>query len=460
MKISKLKIHPKFEPLYYPKRYKVYHGGRNGMKTFSFCEALTIKSSQQKLKIICGRQFWGTINDSVKPAIEKQIYRFGLDKDFLIYDKIITNKYTGSTFEFKGLDRNIMSIKGWEDIDIFWGEEANTISEKAWDLLTKTIRKPGSEIWLSFNRHSRTDTVDKRFLSKNADVSNAVVVQTSYRDNVHLSAEQEAERLYDKEHKPERYRHIWLGEPDDSGGKHSVLPYEKLSRCIDAHLRLKYKPSGMKYSGLDVADDGKDTNAWSLRHGSLLMKVDEWKVKFLHMTASKADFRNKKNNVVKMHYDASGLGAGIKSDLSKIKIDPETGLGLGISARRFIPFHFGGKVKGPNKPFIRHSQLKIKNKDFFSRANAQAWWNLRLRLENTLKALNGDKVNLDRCLFINGNITNIDKIISELSQCVYEDTTGKIKIDKAPDGQESPNLADSVVLSFANDIKHGLKSTM
>ncbi len=426
------------------------------MKTWSFSEALVIQSSQRKLKIICGRQFWGTISDSVKPAIEKQIYRLGLENEFRIQEKAITNVLTGSTFEFKGLDRNIMSIKGWEDVDIFWGEEANTISEKALELLTKTIRKPGSEIWFSFNRHSRTDPVDQRFLSKSADVSKAVVVKTGWQWNKHMSQEQHDERLYDLKYKPEKYRHIWDGEPDDNNGKYSVLPYEKLLKCVDAHIKLKYKPSGMCFSGLDVADDGKDTNAWSLRQGSFLSDIMEWKVKFLHMTASKADHHNRKNNVINMHYDAGGLGAGIKSDLSKIKTNPSDGSGPAV--RKFVPFHFGGTVKGSNKYFIKHSQLKIKNKDFFAKANAQAWWNLRLRLENTLKALNGDKVDLDRCLFINGNIPDIDKLLAELSQCVYEDTSGKIKVDKAPDEAESPNMADSVVLAFANDIKKGLKS--
>jgi len=102
--------------------------------------------------------------------------------------------------------------------------------------------------------------------------------------------------------------------------------------------------------------------------------------------------------------------------------------------------------------------LKIKNKDFFYKVNAQAWWNLRLRLENTLRALDGENVNLDRCLFLNGKIENIDKLLAELSQCVYEDTSGKIKVDKAPDDSDSPNMADSVVLAFANDIKKGLKA--
>ena len=426
------------------------------MKTFSFSEALVIKSSQKFLRIICGRQFMESIEISVKPAIEKQIYRLGLENEFLITDTRITNKINGSVFRFKGLARNIMSIKGWEDVDIFWGEEANTISKDAWDLLTKTIRKPGSEIWLSFNRHSRNDPVDKRFLSKDADKENCTIVKVGWQDNQHLSPEQERERQHDLKYEPDLYPHIWDGEPKDDIGKLKVLPYSKLIKCVDAHIKLKYKPTGMGYSGLDVADEGNDTNSYAFRQSALLSFVREWKVRYLHMTASKADLLNKQFNVSNMHYDSGGLGAGIKSDLSRIKQDPNTGGGPG--GKKFIPFLFGGKVKGPEKYYIKHKTLKVKNKDFFHRVNAQAWWNLKLRVENTLKALDGEKIDLNTCFFIDSQIDNVDKVLAELSQCVYDDSTGKIKVDKAPDGMDSPNTADSIVLAYANDIKKGLKA--
>ena len=257
---------------------------------------------------------------------------------------------------------------------------------------------------------------------------------------------------------PERYPHLWEGEPDDGAGANKVLPYEKLLQCVDAHKMVKvgYKPSGMGYSGLDVADEGNDTNSWAYRQEALLSIVREWQVKHLHLTAQKADFLNGTNNVISMYYDAGGLGAGIKSDLSRIKSNPNTGKGPGV--KKFIPFLFNGKVKGPNKYFIKHKQLKIKNKDYFHRVNAQAWWNLRLRVENTIKLLDGEKIDPAKCFFIDGNIENLDEILAELSQCVYDDSSGKIKVDKAPDGAPSPNLADSIVMAFANDIKKGLKA--
>lgn len=425
------------------------------MKTYEFSQALVLLGAKKKLNITCGRQFQNSIEDSVKSKIEAQIVKLGLSSEYIVQEKKIVNKITGTRFKFKGLERNIESSKGWDEEDILWIEEGEVLKQKTIEILFPSIRKAGSEIWISMNTGKRTDPIYKRFLSKGADLTDTIRVKTYWWQNRNHPRELEIERLSCLATMPERYAHIWEGEPDDSAGKNVVLPYAKLLKCVDAHKKLNYKPSGMGHSGLDVADAGNDTNAWSYRKGSLLSIIREWKVKYLHMTAAKADFLNKENNVVSMHYDAGGLGAGIKSDLSRIPKNPHDGSGPQV--KKFIPFHFGGKVKGPKKYYIKHKELKIRNQDFFSRVNAQAWWNIKLRMENTIKALDGEKVNLDYCLFIDSSIYDIEKILAELSQCVYDDSTGKIVVDKAPDGAESPNLADSIVLSFATDIKKGLK---
>lgn len=455
--IIDIDIHEKFECLYQSKRYKAFWGGRGGMKTWEICQYLVLRSSNETLNIVIGRQFWTSTDDSVKKSIESHITRLGLQDEFRILEKKIIHRITGSIIKFKGLERNIINAKGWDEVDILWIEEAQTMLAKPLEILLPSIRKSGSEIIFSFNRGSRHDPVDKMFLSKNADLSEAFVVKVGWEDNPNHPRELEIERQRCLREQPERYPHIWGGEPDDNAGKYIVLPYSKLLKCVGAHKKLKYTPSGFKFSGQDVADDGNDTNAWALRQGSLLSMCREWKVKFIHMTAAKADFLNRKHGVMKMFYDASGLGAGLKSDLSRIPKNPNDG--SGPEAKKFIPFLFGGKVKGPEKYFIKHKTLKIKNKDFFFRANAQAWWNLRLRMENTLKALDGEKVDLDRCLFFDEDLENIEIILAELSQCVYDDSSGKIKVDKAPDNAKSPNLADSIIMAFANDIKKGLKAS-
>lgn len=456
-----LDIHEKFKPLYSLKKfYKVFWGSRGGMKTFEFSRALVLKASKKKLNIVCGRQFQESISESVKESIEEQIYLLGLEDEYRILEKRIIHKITKSVFKFKGLERNIKSKKGWNNVHILWIEEGEVLKATTIEILFPSIRKKGAEIWISMNRGKRSDPIDKMFLAKNLPKEikdNSVIVKVGWRDNKHFPAELELQRQICLKVTPERYAHIWEGEPDDDPGANKVLQYEKLLQCVDAHKKVGYKPSGMCRSGLDVADEGNDTNAWAFRQEALLSIVREWKVKYLHMTAGKADFLNKTNNVATMHFDAGGLGAGMKSDLSRIKINPNTGAGPGV--KKFIPFLFNGKVKGPSKFFIKHKELKIRNKDYFYRANSQAWWNIRLRVENTIKLLDGEKIDPGKCFFIDSRIDNLDDVLAELSQCVYDDSTGKIKIDKAPGDAPSPNLADAIVMAFAYDIKKGLKSS-
>lgn len=426
------------------------------MKTFEFSQALIARGAKEKLNIICGRQFQNSIEDSVKSKLEAQIEKQGLQDEYHSTETKIVHKITGTSFKFKGLERNIESSKGWDEVDILWIEEGEKLKQKTIEILFPSIRKKNSRIIISMNTGKRSDPIYKRFFTHRSDLTDTMMIQTWWWENIHHPKELEIERLACLATMPDRYPHLWEGEPDDSSGGSKILTYANLLKCVDAHIKLKYKPSGMGQSGLDVADEGNDTNAWAFRQGPLLSIVREWKVKYLHMTAKKADFMNNTHNVSQMHYDAGGLGAGIKSDLSRIKSNPHTGTGPGI--KRFVPFLFGGAVKGPKKYFIKHKTLKVRNKDYFFRANSQLWWNIKLRVENTLKALDGEKIDLSKCFFIDSKIDNLDKILSELCQCVYDDSSGKIKVDKAPDGALSPNLADGIILAYANDIKKGLKS--
>jgi phage terminase large subunit len=436
-------------------RYLGIHGGRGSSKTWSVADALIILGSEEKLNIVCGREFQSSIDESVKTTLENSIHRQGLSDKYVILDTKIFG-VNGTRFRFKGFARNPQSIKGLEDIDICWVEEAHTLSKKSLEILLPTIRKPGSRIIFTWNRNKTSDAVDKLFLGPDGPPEDSIVVKVNYYDNPFFTDELEAERLRCLKYQPERYPHIWEGEPDHGDNKYKVLPYAMLRDCVDAHIKLGIEVNGMRHSGLDPADaeDG-DTNAYALRKSSLLESVDEWKVKYLHQTAARADFKNRSNGVIKMYYDAGGLGAGIKSDLSRLPKNPEDG--SGPDPGRFIPVLFGGKVKGPDKVYTKNGKQKILNKDFFFRHNSQLWWNVRLRAENTIKALDKENVDIDKCFFISSKIYSLEKLLIELSQCVYDDSSGKLKVDKKPDGAESPNLADAVVLAFAADTKKGLK---
>ena len=444
----------KLEPIRHPYRLKGLFGGRGGAKSRTVAGQLILDATDHYEFVLCTREVQNSIKESVKRTLEDQIHRMQLTDLYKITEYEILNLFNKSRFIFMGLARNISSIKSIEGITKCWVEEAQTISEDSLEILIPTIREAGSEIWFTWNPRWKTDAVDDLFRGENGPPPNSLVIEIGYKDNPWFPAELEEKRLWDQKHNP-NYLNIWEGAYRRAGDAYSVLPYEKLLLCVDAHKKLKIEPEGLTYSGLDIADEGNDTNSYAMRKGSLLFSVEEWKVKYLHMTAAKADLRNRHNGVVRMHYDAGGMGAGIKSDLSRIPKNPEDG--QGPDGSKFIPFHFGGKVKGADRVYIKAGKTKVLNKDFFARLNAQAWWNIRLRVENTIKALDGEIVNLDRCLFISSEIKNLDKLLMEMAQCVYDDSSGKIKIDKQPDNAPSPNMADSVIMAFASDLRKGLR---
>lgn len=444
----------KLEQLKDAYRFKALFGGRGGAKSRSIAGQLILDATDHYEFVLCTREVQNSIKESVKRTLEDHIIRLGLEPIYKITEYEILNRINKSRFIFMGLSRNIASVKSLEGITKCWVEEAQTISDDSLEILIPTIREPGSEIWFSWNPRWSSDPVDKLFRGEHGAPPNTLLVKIGHQDNPWFPAELEEKRQWDKINNP-NYLNIWEGAYRLAGDAFSVLPYDKLLQCVDAHKKLNIEITGLTYSGLDIADEGNDTNAYALRKGSLLKSVDEWKVKFLHMTASKADIRNRENGVVRMHYDAGGMGAGIKSDLSRIPKNPEDG--QGPEGKLFVPFNFGGTVMGGDKVYIKAGKTKILNKDFFAKLNAQAWWNIRLRVENTLKALAGEIVNIDRCFFISSKIKNIDKLLKELAQCIYDDSSGKIKIDKAPDNAPSPNLADSAIMSFANDLKKGLR---
>ena len=197
-------------------RYKVCFGGRGGYKSWSIARALIIKSIGAKLRILCTREIQNSIKDSVHRLISDQIYIMGLQDSFTITDKEITN-ILGSQFIFKGLRANTAEIKSLEGIDINWTEEAESVLDDSWDILVPTIRKPGSEIWVSFNTGHEEDDTYRRFVTNKPD--NCKTVQTFYHENPWLPDVLRKEAEDCKARDPMRYKQIWLGDPIGSGGK-------------------------------------------------------------------------------------------------------------------------------------------------------------------------------------------------------------------------------------------------
>jgi len=163
------------------------------------------------MRVLCARELQVSIADSVHRLLSDQISALELDKCFKITQTGISCR-NGSEFIFKGLRHNANEIKSLEGIDICWVEEAQKVSKESWDLLIPTIRKQGSEIWLSFNPDSPDDETWRRFVLSPPD--DAIIRKVNYSDNPFFPDTLEQERAYaERVLNYDDYAHIWLGEP-------------------------------------------------------------------------------------------------------------------------------------------------------------------------------------------------------------------------------------------------------
>jgi phage terminase large subunit len=207
----RIDIAPVFEPLLKPARYKGAFGGRGSGKSQAFADLLIIEAlSKPGFRALCCREVQKSLKESAKRLIESKIEGYGLGQLFDVQvDGIKTPG--GGLIAFAGLqDHTSESIKSYEGFDVAWVEEAQTVSHRSLNLLRPTIRKPGSEIWLSWNPRFDTDAVDQMLRGKEVPTG-AVVVRANWNDNPWFPAELEQERLDCLRQQPEQYDHIWEG---------------------------------------------------------------------------------------------------------------------------------------------------------------------------------------------------------------------------------------------------------
>lgn len=200
---------PAFDFLLGPGRYKVPHGGRGSAKSWSVARILLGMGAIQPLRILCAREYQASIADSVHQLLSDQIDDLNLSDEYTVTQREIVSR-CGTLFIFRGLHVNPRSVKSIEGIDICWVEEADTVSKESWAILIPTIRKAGSEIWVTFNPRLEEDETYQRFV-KNPP-PDAVVRRVSWRDNPYFPAELASERDYLQRVDPEAYAHVWEGE--------------------------------------------------------------------------------------------------------------------------------------------------------------------------------------------------------------------------------------------------------
>ena len=338
------------EPLLKPARYKVLYGGRGGGKSWTVATLLLLMGAERPLRIVCMRETQKSIAESSKQVLEDTIRALGLESYWDIKRDWIRGQ-SGTVFRFHGMNdvtnKNIRSLEG---VDIVWFEEAQYMSEQSGTILYPTVRKPGSELWFTFNPRYRSDPVWRGFVAESARREEAIVIQVNYESNPWLPAEMKNERQISERDEPDRYPHVWLGECDDAGEARKVLPWGMLQACADAWEKVEDK-SGRAHVGLDLADGGLDQNALVARTGPAITHVESWRggPGSVGATVRRADQYCREHAAAVLYYDAGGLG--VRSHFDE----------LGERPYAIRPVLFGGAIEGPEETYSRG----VDNKDFF-----------------------------------------------------------------------------------------------
>ena len=387
-------------------RIKFYYGGRAGGKSYAFADSLLFLGRQRKLFIACLREIQDSIKDSVYKLLCDRIAGYGLT-DYKIFEDKIENKVTGTRFVFKGLrEQDAQKIKSLEGVDIAWLEEAQTISQMSWEILEPTIRKDGSEIWISMNRRYENDALWQA-VAANPD-ERTLVVKVNYYDNPFCPQEIKYQAEKCRRLNPQNYGHIWEGEPLLNGADRLIVA-QSVRQAFEKTISSTSSPLVI---GLDIARFGDDKTVFCFRRGRL---CGEFKC---FENLSNVEVANLATNFIREYHprrifmDVGGQGAGV-FDILKDR-------GFGEIVRGI---YFGEKALQADRYFNRRAEM---------------WDKIRQWLEEKPQP----QLPEDEMLF--NELIAVDKKYDSHGRLQLE---GKEEIKKKLG--RSPDMADALALTFA-----------
>ena len=462
--MPQVQIPEKLIPLFItPKPLKIAVGGRGSGKSESFATAM-LKFCSDGERVLCAREFQNSIDDSVHSLLKRKIDDLSIPNLNPLASSITST--TGGDVVYKGLARNVQSIKSLDYIKKVWIEEGQTISQESIDTLFPTIRQNGAEIWVSMNRGSITDPISQTYLKKaESELERCgyyeddymIVVEINWRDNPWFPEILNQQRLKAfEEWTRAKYDHIWEGKYGDMIDNAIIEP-EWFDACIDAHLNPKFNGTwqavGMKLVAFDPADTG-DAKGFAYRHGNIFIDVCDkdtgdaddgmkWALDKAH-TLGADDFT----------FDYSGIGSGmagaIKSSLAPKRV-------------KVIAFNGGEGVENPDQSVISHDGKSKKNKDIYINKRAQYYWRLYELCYNTYRCIvKGQYVDPADMISFSSEIKSMTRLRAEVCRIPRVPRgDGVIQImskkDMLKKGISSPNMADAVMmLMYKPHVSDGL----
>ena len=437
-------------------RFRISIGGRGSGKSVTVATMCILEAMQGK-KILCCREFQNSIQESVHSLVANQIETLKLPGFEVTRDRIRHD--SGGEFIFRGLSRNIESVKSLFGVNVVWLEESQTLSEESLRVLTPTIREAGSYFLMCANARSEADPFTETFLKGREGILRSeglfeddlhTIVRVNYDGNPYFPDELELERRRDKKMlSAAMYNHIWEGETLDEV-ENSLILADWFDAALEIGERIKYRDSGARGCGHDVSDTGKDAKAVVVRHGARVLDMGlkhdgtasdglDWAVDFVD-----------RYHCDSFVYDQDGVGLGLTREVER---------SLGNRNITITGFRGGETPENPDAFFDGHR----KNRDAFFNRRAQAYWNLRERFWKTYQAQDGEYIDPDELIFLDPEHSLISQLRSEICRMPLKPHQGgkiqlmpKTERAKPPLSLPSPDLADAMAYAFSvQDFIHG-----
>lgn len=244
-------------PLHTLKKYIVENGGRAGGKSIQTADQILYRALTREKDgaIICGREIQNSLKTSSKSLLEERIRHFELCDFFEITQDEIRVKGKKVVIYFIGLKEATRNdaLKSFNSLFLVWIEEGQGISERTLEKLIPTLnRNEGWQLICTMNRQFENDAIITELAEKRS--KETLYIHINYDENPYCPDDVKAEALAMKESDPERYNHIYLGEPE-KGGKDSLFP-DKLLKTQTKIISFERE----NYSSLIIACDPSTTN--------------------------------------------------------------------------------------------------------------------------------------------------------------------------------------------------------
>lgn len=450
-----------------PKRLKVAVGGRGAAKSVTFADVF-LRYCNMGERLCCAREFQNSIDESVHPLLKSRITAIQGDdpRTHSLHDaaQSISSNNGGEIF-YRGLARNIGSVRSMFGVKRMWIEEAQYLSQDTIDTVLPTIREEASEIWMSANRGSSTDPFSVNFLKPYEKLlranggyyedDNIIIVEINWRDNKWFPDVLNQQRIRDMEILPQaKYRHIWEGEYSDTVDNAIILP-DWFDACVDAHVKLGFGAKGIEIVSYDPADEGSDDKGIAYRHGVVIQDVQYKRDGDIADATDWALEYAIGKRVDEFVWDGTGVGAGLRRQIDQATLGKRIGLTM---------FKGAEEADNPNGYYEQIDSERQKprtNKETFLNKRAQHYWGLRDRCFKTYRAvMKKEFTNPDELISFSSSISELDTLRSEICSIPRKDNPSRIQIMSKPemkrlrkDGKpvflSSPAGADCVMMSLA-----------